>query len=116
MNMENYMIHYKMEELFEWRKWLQEIPYIKFAPEWEVKIIPPFGGAVARFKVKFNDKEISIYLDCYDKLGCVGKPYWEIYPAKDGDTDRFLIEDTEGLINGIRESLMESPTTLTPKD
>lgn len=109
----DFMLPYKMEEQFEWRKWCAEIPYLNFDADWLVSVIPPFGGAVSRFRVKHKknpNREVSVYLDCYNRLGYMDKPYWEIYPAKGGDTDRFFIEETEELLNGIRESLMESPT------
>ncbi len=91
-----------IEEKHEWRRWMREIPAIHFPTDWAVTIIPPFGGAVVRFRV--NDK-VSVYLDCYDRIGCVGHPYWEIYPDKEGDTDRFSMNDVEELLEGIRLAL-----------
>lgn len=99
-----------IESEFEWRKWAQEIPALQFKSDWLVKVIPPYAGAVARFLVfhKLNPKEqVSVYLDCYNQLGFMDKPYWEIYPAKDGDTERFNIEDTANLIQAIDDSLTE---------
>ena len=96
---------YKMEELYEWDKWRMEIPYLKFKPEWEVKVIPPFNGAVVRFLVKKGENTISTYLDCYNELGFVGQPYWEIYPYVDGDVYRCLMDETELLIDAIEQSL-----------
>lgn len=107
MNDDNYLMRAKIEVDENWRELVNTIPYLKFPSEWEVKIIPPFAGAIARFIVKVSDTEsISVYLDFYDKLGYVGHPYWEIYPYMD-DTARFSINDTEGLINGISESMKE---------
>ena len=83
MNYEEYKKVYEVEEIMEYRKWVGEIPFIKFPSDWEVQIIPPFGGAVARFCVKKGDKQVSIYLDCYERLGIFGEPYWEIYPYED---------------------------------
>jgi len=85
----------------EWAKWRDKIPQIQFPNDWKVRIIPPLARAVIRFHV--ND--ISIYLDCYDNLGCVGEPYWEIYPAADGDCERFLMADVTGLLDGIKRAL-----------
>ena len=75
-----------IEKTYEYDKWKQEIPFINFPSDWGVKIIPTFTGAVVRFLVnmKDSDSSISVYLDCYDELGCFGEPYWEIYPYKDG--------------------------------
>ena len=65
----------EMHDIFEWEKWTKEIPYINFPERFEVKIIPPFTGAVIRFLVR--DKEypsasVSVYLDCYEILGIYG--------------------------------------------
>jgi len=96
------MIISDVEILQEYKKWSLEIPYINFPSNWEVKIVPPIGGAIIRFVVKRkdSDKSVSVYLDCYDRLGYVGEPYWEIYPVKD-DTHRCLMNDIEELLNAI---------------
>ena len=97
---------YEVEEIMEYNKWMKEIPFIKFKSDWEVKITPPFAGAVARFRVRKNGVEISIYLDCYDKLGCFGEPYWGIYPHGE-DVFRCKMNDTEALLKAIEESLSQ---------
>lgn len=91
--------------IMEHDKWFKEIPFIQFPGEWLVQITPPFNGAVVRFRVKYNNKEVSVYLDCYDNLGFMGYPYWEIYPNKYGDNERFEMNDIEGLMKGIERSL-----------
>ena len=86
-----------------------EIPFIPFEEGWIVQITPPFGGAVCRFRVKtsIEQKEyVSVYLDCYDNLGYVGEPYWEIYPHE-GDCARVLMNDIGELLKVIGESLKE---------
>lgn len=88
----------------EWDKWVKEIPTINFPKEWGIKIIPPFGGALARFRVQYNDREISVYLDCYELIGCFDGPYWEMYPYGD-DIYRVGINNTEELITRIWEEL-----------
>ncbi|MFW9872300.1 MAG: hypothetical protein ACFFG0_04290 [Candidatus Thorarchaeota archaeon] len=87
------------------RELSQHIPSFNFPSDWKVKIIPPFMGAICRFKVRKNEKEISIYLDFYDILGSYGCPYWEVYPNVLGDNSRFDLNDTKGVINCIKESL-----------
>jgi hypothetical protein len=83
---------------------MNQIPSIKFPASWKIQVLPPFAGAVVRFKVeKPNGKKISVYLDCYDNLGYMGVPYWEIYPDKDGDISRFLMKDVEDLVNAIKK-------------
>lgn len=43
---------YMYDKIMESRKWTQEIPFLQFQSDWEVKIIPPFAGAVIRFLIK----------------------------------------------------------------
>lgn len=96
----------EMNRAFEWTKWMQEIPYISFPSHWKIKMTPPFAGAMIRFRVSNKDEKVdtSVYLDCYDILGFVGEPYWEIYPI-DGDTRRVPMEDIDGLLEAIDQSL-----------
>lgn len=92
------------ERKMEHSKWLKEIPYISFPSEWKVQVSPPFARAVVRFRVRHNDKEVSVYLDCYDYLGCYGEPYWEVYPYED-DVFRCAMNDVESLLKAIEEEL-----------
>lgn len=92
-------------ESFESDKWVNEIPYLNFKEDWDVKIIPPFGGAVIRFLVtKAGKNRVSIYLDCYSMLGSVDMPYWEVYPYDD-DTFRCPMNDTKALMDAIEHCL-----------
>lgn len=95
-----------LDNKMEWRKWMKEIPYIQFPSDLKVKAIPAFGGAIIRYQVADLEEKasVSIYLDCYDILGLVGEPYWEIYPH-DGDTYRVLMNDTEELVLRIKEAI-----------
>lgn len=101
-----YVLTDHMEAAFEWKKWREEIPYLQFLSHWKVKIVPPSSGAVVRFLVTTDDKNwISVYLDCYDMLGFYQAPYWEIYPAVDGDCERFPMHETTALLDAIELSL-----------
>ena len=100
MQMENMLANEK-----EYHKWQEEIPNISFPSDWEIRIIPPFGGAIVRFLAIKGDRQVSVYLDCYDRLGIYGSPYWEIYPNTSGDVDRLSMNDVDGLLQGIKESL-----------
>jgi len=90
----------------EYDRWMYENPYLRFPASWAVQVIPPFGGAVARFCVRNRSgRVVSVYLDCYEKLGFFGAPYWEIFPSADGEPERFAMEDVAGLMAGLRRSL-----------
>jgi hypothetical protein len=95
-----------VENIQEYRKWADKIPAIKFPSDWCVQIIPPYGGAIVRFTVqRYGCKnKVSVYLDCYDRLGYVGRPYWELYPYK-GDTYRCAMEDIDELLDIIDYAL-----------
>lgn len=80
---------------------MSEIPWISFPSDWKVQIIPPFCGAIARFRVELPDgRTKSIYLDYFDRLGSFGQPYWECYPC-DGDTFRCAMDETDELLKAI---------------
>jgi hypothetical protein len=99
---------YEIERDFEWREWSRKIPPLMFPHDWLIRIIPPFAAAMIRFMVSHANnptESVSVYLDCYETLGCCSEPYWEIYPSEDGDTERYLIHDTGNLIDGIRDAL-----------
>lgn len=95
------MLSVQMGKEFEWMKWANEIPFIKWPTEWEVKAIPPFAGAVIRYWINTPRGKISVYLDCYDVLGYYGKPHWEVYPDRNGDNSRFDMDDVDGLLKCI---------------
>ena len=103
---------YQVEDIFEWRKWAGEIPYLKFPRTWLVKVVPPYAGAITRFHVTtekieaLNVNPISVYLDAYQTLGFwpTDEPYWEIYPYKD-DISRYAMSDTKNLIKDIGKAL-----------
>jgi hypothetical protein len=111
MKSEDLSILYKASTIIEANKWRKEIPYINFPNDWDVKIIPNFAGSVIRFIVRKNDIEISVYLDCYDNIGCYGVPYWEIYPHRN-DVFRCDMNDTKSLINAINEAIILNTISL----
>ena len=97
---------------YEYKKWMDEIPFVELPEGYLFKPIPNFCGSVVRFlaKKKDSDKTVSIYLDCYDTLGLVGQPYWEVFPV-DGDTVRFYIDEVDKLSQAIVEALNEEQNT-----
>lgn len=62
----------------------------------EVRALSPFGGAVWRALLN----GYSVYLDCYDRLGLVGQPYYEVL-GPTGDPDRFLAKDVQSMVDLI---------------
>lgn len=100
---EGFRLSAALEQEDEWRKWTVEIPYINWPSDWEVKAIPPMTGAIIRYRIKHQDDSISVYLDCYDRLGAFGEPYWEVYPIG-GDTGRCAMNDTDRLIELVKEA------------
>ena len=106
---EDMMLISKYEALQEYRKWMREIPVLHFEKEWDVRIIPPFGGAVIRFAVDYNGKHASVYFDGYSRLGYMededGKPipYFEFYDGE--DCRRYYMYETEQMMEDIKNFL-----------
>ena len=106
---EDMMLISKYEALQEHRKWMREIPVLHFEKEWDVRIIPPFGGAVIRFAVDYNGKHASVYFDGYSVLGYMededGKliPYFEFYDGE--DCRRYYMYETEQMMEDIKNFL-----------
>lgn len=105
--MDNLIDRSDVEQKENWRHVVSEIPFIEFPRGWKVAVIPPFGGALARFLVKKkNGHKVSVYLDWYARLGAMNHPYWEVYPHG-GDVFRCHVNDTDALIQAIKESKPE---------
>ncbi len=109
--MSRYNAYFNYQNEFEHTKWIEKIPYISFPSEWQVQVIPPFGGAIVRFRIKHpNENYVSVYLDGYDLLGIYYteengfEPYWEICPYED-DVYRCKMNDTNELLEAIKYSL-----------
>lgn len=94
----------RLDQINTWRERVRDVPFVKFDPEWEVAVIPPFGGVDARFLVKFGKAGVSVYLDFYNNAGYMPGPYWEVYPH-DGDCFRAMLTEPDELLRGIRESI-----------
>lgn len=96
------------DHLFEWDKYMVSIPEIQFPAEWRIQIIPPFAGAIIRFRALYKNKSISVYLDGFNQLGIwydenkKAAPYWEAYPIND-DTFRCDMCEVSDLINAMKE-------------
>ncbi len=90
----------------KWREAIQVIPFIQFPADWKIQIIPPFSGAMARFRVTLpSGKTRSVYLDFFNRLGFYSdppEPYWEVYPYR-GDTGRCDMQDIATLLGMIED-------------
>lgn len=94
----------------EWHRWMAEIPFIEFPVGWKIKMVPPFGGAVVRFKVILpgvaDVDVVSVYLDCYSRLAMRRDPYWEVYPYK-SDVGRCEMNEIDKLLEMIADRSKE---------
>ena len=112
MDINLYWKRSEVEQGEKWREWCDKIPNLKFDKDWEVRIIPPFAGALARFIVFKGNKRVSVYFDGFSKLRFVINennepiPYYETYPSPDSDdVKRYYINETEEMLNDIRKVL-----------
>lgn len=101
----------QVEREEKWREITPQMPYLSFPKSCMVAMIPPFGGAIARFRVQKDSAIVSVYADFYEALGYFGGPHWELYPDADGDNARFAINDTAGLLREIARSLRKQKRT-----
>jgi hypothetical protein len=95
--MKDYLSRAKVERDEKWDDWIEKIPNLSFPPTWQIRIIPPFAGALVRFLVFANGRRISVYLDVNESLGYAEGPYWEVYPVE-GENARCAIDDVKGLM------------------
>lgn len=96
-----------VERTEKWRDLVEKMPFIRFPADWEVAVIPPFSGAIARFRVRRGVATVSVYADFYERLGIWAEPHWEIYPSETDDNERFAIAtETDEMIAAIERSLI----------
>ena len=95
-----------------WRDWMAEVkdsPPLKFKGEWNLFIIPPVNGVMTRFFVEKGSKSVSVYLDCLERKGSVGSPYYEVFQTEgvvnNKSPKRFLINETKELIDCLSDIL-----------
>ncbi len=98
----DYFKRAEIEKDEKWLEWIKKIPHLQFKENWKIKILPPFSYAMVRFRVDKDNNYVSVYLDCYDRLGYFGEPYWEVYPYKD-DIYRVKMNNTDELMKIITE-------------
>ena len=102
----------KIEEKENWRDWAGVMPALHFDSDWEVKILPPFAGALARFVVRKGEKRVSVYFDAHARLGAMydesgsPEPYFEAYNFElFQEPERYLFDQVDMMMNSIREYL-----------
>ena len=99
----------KVEQIREYRKWANKMPVFHFDKEWDVKIVPPFAGALTRFTISYNGKWVSVYFDAYASLGwfCDDEgnplPYFECYNGE--NIYRYLLDESEQMMRDVRNYL-----------
>lgn len=85
-----------------------ELPFLPVKENWLIKPIANFAGSVSRLLItnKEQTRTVSVYADVYDKLGYVGKPYYEVYLFNEGhEPERFLINEVDKMIKSIDKIL-----------
>lgn len=116
------MARYKTEHDEKWRDFVNSVPFISLPAGYEFAVIPPFGGAAARFlarKVGATQDRVSVYLDRDCSLGYMTDendkpiPYWEIYPVE-GDTHRCYLNETDELVRVVVEACDALASENTP--
>lgn len=66
--------YYEREQnFFDWEK-NGLLPSFNFKEKWNVKIRPPFGGAIIRFSIEYQNRWVSVYFDINCSLGLVRDP------------------------------------------
>ena len=71
--------------------------------------IPHRDPAAGRFWFKQGPARISVYYDNRNNLGFMPGPYFEIYPNKSGDAERFLVGDFKfgDMLKALQEAVRE---------
>lgn len=102
---------FKVEAEKRWQDWVDKMPTLHFDRDWNVRIIPPFRGALARFWIDHKDKHVSVYFDAYNRLGFHvdengdPKPYFEMHDKTTGDTERYNMDEVDAMVDDIRRIL-----------
>lgn len=81
-----------------WQGLCRTLPKVTIPEGWSIQVVPPFGGAMARFWLWRGEQRLSFYLDIFDRIGYMDEPYWEVYPCR-GDVARAPIGELQALID-----------------
>lgn len=92
-----------------WRELSNKIPFIKFKEHWEVRVMPPWCFALARFNVRDSNKKdspyCSIYLDILTSMQGMDGCFWEVCTLDVAEPERFELLDVEGVVDCIDRQL-----------
>ncbi len=102
----------EVETFYQWKEWVNKIPFITFDQNWEVKIIPPNNFSVVKFQLRQKEKIgswLSVSLDGDNFFGGLSDhPYWEVYPVNsEGEFTRVPMNNVDELLNVIRTSFSQ---------
>ena len=106
---EETMMESTVAQFKNYDKWMKELPFFHFDKEWDVRILPPFTGAIIRFCIDYKGKRVSVYFDADASLGSMYDdndepiPYFEYYDGN--DCHRYLLNESEKMMNDIRAFL-----------
>lgn len=100
---------YELEQALDYRRWMEELPFMEIPSGFKIKVVPPWHGAVIRFwiqKVGAVDNQdcVSVYFDSRNVLGSMSQPYWEAYPIDD-DCQRYFVGEEEKMMSDIIKEL-----------
>ncbi len=95
------MNNWEIDRDDKWLEWECKIPELNFDSSWNVRIIPPFAGALIRFKVFKGDKYCSVFLDVFNNLGWQKKAYWGVLSYTD-DEYEIAMDNVEELMKVIK--------------
>lgn len=101
----------EIENKEQWKEWNKRMPILHFEKEWDVKIIAPFCGALARFTVDYKGKHVSVYFDAFSTMAWMydvdGEPipYWEIFYGEDTERYDFTQDGADEMMRRIKEIL-----------
>lgn len=87
------------------RDWSKKMPKLRFPPEWEVCIQPPWALVDVRFVVWEGPHRVSVLFEIDDIPGNSNITGWKVWPMADNEEERLWPDDAEGLMDAIRRSL-----------
>lgn len=92
------------DDIFEWTSyWIENIPYLNFEPDWQVKSLPPYNGAITNIHIKKGDNLIKLALYSCSVKAIVQGPYWVL--DFNGNIEHFDVNFTNTMMQHIKQLL-----------